>query len=611
VEIWGKNKVMKKFLHKWLNYILSNWLVVILAIIVGLFIVLPTIISIKNIGADNFKGIYPVFNKDEVHYLAMTHEVSEGHSLGNVFLKEYKDKATIQPQLVQYILAFSAKIFNVSIPKLFAINDFIIPFAGVIMLFLAFLSITKSKKISVLFAGLFYLLFLYTFGRPINPQLSFIFLALGILLIWKLQNNLLQKVNFKLNILLGIDFGILLYIYTYFWTAIVTVYAVTLLIMLLASKKYLNGLKNFIIFSAVCFLAAIPYLVNLKESIGDVWYKETILRFGLLNTHWPACYFNVGLLFLTLLLLFLMRKRLDKNGYVFSFSLLVSGILLNWQNVITGKYLQFSSHYLMVTLFFITIVLAIIVNYLKNEIIINKNFNFKKNFLVFSGLVIISIIIINQQLSDFKKGISLAIYPPDITDLQKMGNLFNWFSDNTKKDSVIYSLCNDCSGFLPVYTDNNLYFNGYAGYYLMSDSEMEDRWLRQNIFSNNIISPEFIKENERGIWLNKFIDRYQNDMVRNMIVKAIFRKTFVLDPEVPQSYIDRVYEKYLAMKKENIEQALKKYEIDYIVLDKGDSEFKGVEEKLKKLKFIKPAAEINNYNIYNVEQLFFEKRFNK
>jgi hypothetical protein len=134
----------------------------------------------------------------------------------------------------------------------------------------------------------------------------------------------------------------------------------------------------------------------------------------------------------------------------------------------------------------------------------------------------------------------------------------------------------------------------------MSDDEIEDRWVRQNIFTEDI-TKDYIKENSRAIWLNKYIDKYQNKSIRNKIIYKITGKKLFIEPEVPQNDIDRVYEKFYEAKKSDLDIILNKFKIDYILLDSSDLKYAGVENKLKKYGFIKPIENIDNYNIYKVD----------
>lgn len=592
---------MKEIKTKIIDLLKKHWQIIVLAFIVGLLVVLPTLVSIGKIGANNFKGVYPAFNKDEIHYLAKAREAVDGHpSLGNVFYYEHKGDPFMQPPLIEIITAGITNIFNISVPALFVINDFILPFTGVIMLYILFLNITSSKKISLISSLVFYLLFLFTFGRPINPQFSFIFLISGLILIWHIiKDNQNLKNKIILNLSLGAITGFLVYVYPYFWTTLFVTFVLAIIINL-NRQNFVFYLKKFLFFFLTFFIFALPYLINQKNILSNPFYEETALRMGMLNNHWPSCYVNVGLVIITLAIIFIgWKKYEDKKIRNLSIALLLSAIILNWQNIITGKYLQFSSHYLIVSIFFVYIVLVVLINNIVNIIKRGDKFFKFKDWLINVGILALISIIIFRQFPDFKNGINIAFTGTEIKYLQEMERLFSWLNSNTEKDSVVYSLCENCSTFIPIYTGNYLYFNGYGGYYIMSDDEVEDRWARQNIFIDNI-DKDFIKNNDRAIWLNKFIDKYQNESIRRKIIAKLTGRQYIEPERISDIYPARVYEKYKEIKKENPETALKKYRVGYLVLDTADDKYKGVEEKLKKYGFLEPLEKIDNYIIYRV-----------
>lgn len=575
--------------------------VFLLAFLFGIFVCLPTVYSISRIGLGNFKGVYPTFNDDEIHYLSRTKDALEGHSeLGNPFISEYKNSPSVQPAFFDVIFAFIAKTLGLSIPFIFFINDFILTFIGFILLFFLFFAVTKRKTLSEVFSAFFYLFFLYSFGRPVNPQFSFIFLTLGFILIWKIFENIdANKYNIFLPIMLGLDIGMLVYVYPYFWTALFVVYAVIIFIETVRTKKVFI-LKNFLLALFTMGIVCLPYFVNLVKAAASPFYKETMERFGMLNNHWPATYVNVFLLCLTLLIVFLFRRKIDSRRYIFSFSLIISGILLNWQNVITGEYLQFSSHYYQVSIFFIFIALSIIfasfAEASKEELIINT-----KNFLPYLLTAILIIVISSRQLSEIKFGLTSMATSGEMTELQSYRPLFDWLNKNTELGSVILVLNSKIEPYLPVYTHNNLYSYGYSGFYLMSDDELEDRWARKNIFNENI-NIEVIEENYRDIWLNKFIDKYQNSLMRDKIINKLTGGAIEEPVLLPKNYAERVLSKYNEIKKEDPEKALKKYRIDYILIDKNNGTDRSVDEQLKSLDFVSQAVNINNFVIYQIKE---------
>ena len=136
-------------------------------------------------------------------------------------------------------------------------------------------------------------------------------------------------------------------------------------------------------------------------------------------------------------------------------------------------------------------------------------------------------------------------------ELQNERKIFDWLNANTQKDSVIYFLGKgDFGSNLPIYTNVNLYYGGLPTSFLVSDSEIIDRWLRQNLF-NDEINEAYLKDKYKTYTLlaNRFIDNYQNKMVRRKIVR-FFTGYIGLEPElVPQWYTDKLLQAYQEVKK--------------------------------------------------------------
>lgn len=575
----------------------KHWWGVAGAFIIGFLIILPTLLFFNDLGSSNFKGIYPVFNDDEVHYLAMAEDVYDGNlGMGNVFIKEHKNEPFVQPPLAELIFSGAAKVLRISIPALFMINDFILPFIGFISLYSFYFLWTKLKAAALAFSFIFYLLFLNTFNRPINPQFSFIFFVVGMILIWKLfyEASVKEKGWIGYNIFLGVVIGLLVYIYPYFWTPLAVIYALSILYKFISERNVYKVIKYSLAFLAPFLFIIAPYLLNFVRASSSPFFEETLLRQGVLSNHWPACFFNVFLVFLIGFILFLVKDRIEKKQLIFASILLLSSIILNWQNVVTGKYLQFSSHYYWVTVFFTLTVMFIIFNsfYLKLE----KHFlSLSKKILLIILILVYGSLLFYKQRNEIIAGLFPRVDVGKALDMQGAREVLDWLNANTEPESVVFTIGMNDDWLIPVYTKNNLYSYGYAGYYLMSDQEMKERWIRQNIFLDKF-DFDYIKENHRGIWLNKFIDQYQNEKVRNKII-GLFTNREVPDPILlPSSYIDDVLIKYNEVKKEDLRTTLKKYQIDYILYDKN----KNPELKLDRNVFIKPVFQTNNTIIYKV-----------
>ncbi len=549
-----------------MNLLKTHKIAFIPAFIIGLLIVLPTLSAILKISIAEFKGIYPMFNNDEEHYTAKIREAYDGHyNFGNTFLKEYKDLPALQQPLAEIILGNTARIFHLSVPALSAINDFLLPFIGVIILYAAFFSLIGSRKIAALSSFLYYFTLIFLFGRPINPQFSFIFLFLSIFLIHRIiaadEND--NKKILRLNFLLAIVFGIEFYTYPFCWTATLVLYSMILFLLLIKNKSFLY-LKGFLLFLASIAVISVPYILNLKQAVLSPFYLESNLRWGFLFTRIPSAYFNVGLMFIGLTVLFLSCKYFEnRKTLIFLSSLGISGIILNWQNVITGQAFSFSMHYYWVIVLFLFLIITGVFNVVRKE-----KFSFR--ICIIYGLIILSLlIVINRE----KGGIRFVLIEPFnsvntevFRKQQELAALADWFNKNTPKESAVYYLGDDYNWFLPIYTHNNVYYNGYAANYLLSDSELEDRWVMQNFFTD--LTADYIKKNQGGIWLNKFIESYQNREIRKKLISLITGKEYTAGVMIPDEYIQKIFDKQAAFRKSGFGIALKKYEVDYVLVSK-------------------------------------------
>lgn len=575
--------------------------ILIFALAIGFLAVYPTISAVMAIG-DDFKGIYPMLSNDEDQYLAMTREAYDGHyNFGSVYLKEHKSAPYLQQSLAPIIFASTAKIFQISVPKLFAVNDFLLPTAGVLILYALLFAVTASRFASGLFSVLYYVLFLAQFNRPINPQFSFLFLFLGLFLIFKIISgeDTGHKKSRTLNFLLAAVFGIAFYIYPFVWSSIFVVYCLSLSAIAVKNKNPDGFIKNFTAFIIPAGIFSIPYILNLKQAAADINYLDQNLRFGFLSTHWPHAYFNVSLMLIGLTAVYLAGDRLNVRGKIFGYSLAFSGIILNWQNVLTGKAFSFSMHYYWVVALFLMIIFASCAAILRRNY---KDGNFsRRNFAV------IFLMLISLTGLLYKERAGVMSYLPgsaDSADLTRLRNLqtlspvAEWFEKHSDKDSAVLSFGKDYQWFIPAYTANNNFQSANAGLFLISDDELENRWAIQNFYKKGITA-EYVKSHNVEIWANKFIERYQNEKIRNKIMNLVgLGRPDDLIVLIPEEYAAGVLAKVDFYRNQGFEKSLRQYSADYILLDKNDPEYGFLADIFRKNPTLSLTTEIENHLIF-------------
>ena len=583
-----------------ISHIRKHWPAFILAILVGMTILLPTILSIEKLGKNNFKGIYPMLSDDEDHYLAEAREAYDGHlSMGNPYIKEYKTMPYTQPPLGAIFYDSVARLLHVSVPKAAEINDFLLPFFGVLMLYSFLYLLTKSKKISLGFSALFFISFLSTFNRPVNPQFSFIFLLAGLYFIWLIvENKHSAKKILIYNLSLAVIFGILVYVYPFYWMTIAVLYVLLTFSRALVEKDFRYLLKNWLCFLIPSFLFSIPFLLNAKRLVESPLFQEVNLRSGFISTHIPGSFVDVAIMFACLPAIYLINKLIknkswsDKKIVFLGLSMVQAGIILNWQNIITGKTIQFPEHLYPVGILFVCIICAVSFLYIDIK-------KLSRNSMLLLGLVFLMIVsVLYKQRGEIIYAFQIIHSPKDISSTQGLYPVMDWLNKNTPPDSAIYALGDNYSWAIPIYTGDNLYFNSNAGLSLMSDTELENRWLIQNFFEK--VDKKYIQENERAVITNKFIETYQSEESRRKILQFITDKNYPESVFPDSSYIDKTFNAYNGFHLLGFENAIKTYSVDYIVLDKSYLPSANLPEKFKSYKSFTLLVQIGDTLIYKV-----------
>lgn len=561
-----------------MNWLKNNFLAISISIILGLIVFWPNVLMFSGLERAEFKGIYPVISDDEIYYQGRVQEILQGNfTLGNIYLKEHKDDLFLQPPLSEWIYAGFVKLSGVSVPMSMIIGDFLFTVAGYLLLYSVFLALTKNKKISNFYTTLYYFLFLETFGRPISPQLNILFLYIGLLFIIKIfhEGDLSNKSVSVKTAILGFVSGLTLFVSPYHWTALLLLYFLLLILRFKEGWNFSLIKKNVLVFFIFFLPFALIYGYFLVKDGSLAGYSDAVIRLGLIRSHFPGSYINILLGFVSGVVLWINRKFLRQESRNILLALVLGIFILNLQNIITGQNLQFSSHYLMYVVLAVLLVLAgLRVKY--------------KYFLIFAVVGLLLFI----QRAEYMVALSHNFKKEEVVWLQQKSEVFDWLNSNSKENSVIYTLGGRYDYMIPVYTNNMVYRNFYASFFVVTQNEIDERWLIQNIF-NKKFDKQYITENQREIWGNKFIDAYMFEENRRKIVSRILFKNYLPNERIPVGNIDGILEKYNELKKMPILDALKKYEINYILLCKEYEyydETKFIFGKLNALKLVKDSG---------------------
>ncbi len=342
----------------------------------------------------------------------------------------------------------------------------------------------------------------------------------------------------------------LFYIYPYYWT-----FYLIFLGILIAAYFWKNRELAFKIaaIAAGGLVLAIPYFYFNYLVSQLPYYIETLTRLGMIYSRFPSgiriIFYTIFGLALFWLALWKKMIRTDDRTLFFISGILASAVAVN-QHILTGRNLEFSSHYDMGAMFFLIFAAA----YLLGKI---------KNWRLFAAIFFIAAVFIANGLYNYSKNVFVinenAIYQ------QNYAPVFDWLNKNTPKDSVVYANA-DLSRLIPVYAANNVFYVREANLFFISDEEVLDRFIINNFFEK--FNRDFIVENVRSIYGVRYIDAYGHAVQGNKLRRFLGIKT---EPEIylPEEAIQKAEKRAQELQKRNFTEEIKNYRVDYLIWDKN------------------------------------------
>ena len=524
----------------------NHWAAVLIAVVSGIFTVLPFFYFQVSLG-DRYKGVLPQITDDESFYIARIKDVMDGHlTLGNAYLSEHKNQLPQQLFLPELISVQPLKLLKLDIVQGRVFYSFFLPIIAFILTYIIFYLIYPSKLWANLFSTfLFFGLYLFKFTRPVIPQFIFIFWLTQFIILWRLIKN---QYNKKLLFLSVLNFGFLFYLYPFYWTF----YLVFLVVLTfgfffgnkLLSKKFFKILIGGLLIGSFYF-----YFTFLASRLPE--YQETLTRLQLVFSRSPSevksASLSLAVLFLTGILCWFKRIKINRE-ILFMAAGIVSILIVTNQNIITGQKFEFG-HYRMPAVFFLTFTVFYLWHQTKQRFV----------FLIASLIIFISA----AGIYNYTERI-LKISERDIYN-QKYAAVFDWLSENTPKDSVVFAN-EEISTLIPVYTANNVFYSRYANLFLTSDEEVLNRFILNNFFEE--FNRDFVIKNERAIWGVRYVDRY-GDAVQANKWRRLLGFKLKDETRLPEEEISKVLVLAGQVQKGSFEERMKDYRFNYFIWDKN------------------------------------------
>lgn len=486
----------------------NTLIVVLLAVLVGIFYSAPQFLIWQNLSAANeqYVGVQLHATPDVAHfYMPRAREVYDGHLWpGDLFFDEGRLPLNPAPPLLMggFIALFGGNVNAAYIAAMFF-------FSALIFLVFYFLGkvITKSNlwgyliglignltPIALLLPRAFFsvdyflniivknfyplvnsvlpYIFLARFDYPLLTEIFYIPAIIFLYLFW-------QNPSKKYAIFTAVFTGLLFYAYFHYWVFLVIVLGVLFIYTLIFQRTDKNKLRNFLLIFGILAIISIPYWVNYFSFLSQPGADDYTLRLGhevgrgfRFLSVWP--YYLVYLI-LALVVCVAYKKR-DFNKAVLFWLILFSAFIVFNIQLVTG-FVPFPAHFhRAISPFLFLIIFVLLYDWLalaqSRKPAITK--------------IILALLIGLISLLIVKKAVNIAMFinpPNDVLARQSfpadIADSWNWINENIKGEPQIISNSFLTSVYLSIYTSTRP-FLPHSGLSVASNFDIEQRYLLAN-----------------------------------------------------------------------------------------------------------------------------------
>lgn len=505
----------------------------------------------------------PEFADDSEFYYAQMHTVAQGNLwIGNPYFKEHVGEIGGSFFGAVWI---DAAVLVIGVPMMPTILiDLAVAFAvlsGMLIWVCKQLGMRRwwlAASIAAVLSVSFWMMI-----RPVSMQIvipSFVFF-LSAYLLWMKRPD-----SWHARALLIVASALSFYIYTFLWQIVVVVLGVSHLFILMWRRRQIPSL---LLIDAATIALALPVLWYTYAQTHHMWYWQMITRTGFVETHTigSAAIIATVITGLTLGAVWILgihrtEKELERNFFgITGISILITA----FSNVITGKDLELSIHIIRFTYVWAALA-GIFALYTYFE---SLSWDLRTGIARLRGLVAIGLLAVFaftmfHTLYVFRETMSLSTLAA-----QAYSEPLQWLNENTPMGSVIFA--DDAfSYYVPVLTDDFVLFQPDGGLYLMSDTELQDRYLASRMF--DALSLANIERDLRlYAGAGNALDAY---MTKNRWSKLCRLLAFAQCPTLtdPVSYMGApyftdLYQRYQDVVLKDPVQVLTRFNVSYIVKD--------------------------------------------
>ncbi|MDP3727774.1 MAG: hypothetical protein Q8R35_04040 [bacterium] len=531
----------------------EHWAVLALAAAIGGLLILPSLWAKFNWGIPLGDPLN-IRIADEYYYFARIREVFDGYPLsGDAFTWEHKSGLAGQPVFLgEYLTAQAIRLTGLDVVAGSVVLDAVLPVFAVLLTYACLFAVTASRGLSLLGVAVLFLgFFRGDFARTVSPQLNFLFWLTQFLLLHSLfARDLKPHARTVRTAAAAVNFGLLFYLYTYYWTFWFAFLGIAFIAALLRRDRPSAGLILRIVLGGL--VVALPYLIAMARLIAQPAYGETVRRIGMIDSHFPSgIAIVVPAVLLVALTALLVSSRIIRWSPTLAFltaGALAAMVSVN-QHLITGKNLEFSSHYYPLSVFWFTFFSAYLV------VSVARHVGRQRVVAILAGVAAAAVAAFGVWQS----------IPPQFNaergELRRYLPLFGWLETNSARDEVVFAHL-ALSNLVPIYTGNNVFFSSLLRLSHLSDVEVLDR------FAITMQSEPFQPDAAvRTVFGVQYLDAALHTAQENRVRRLFGLPERPVDP-VPAAAVERIRERLDAVRREGTAASLRRYRVDYLVIDR-------------------------------------------
>lgn len=557
--------------EKMKKYFAEHYFVLILAFFLTALILMPVILY-PFLAGESYQGINIAhFGTDAHFYLTRMKDAMDGHSSGNLVLREGKDRQDNFFMYNEQILAVPIRMLGlqnrVDAVTAYHLYNFIGVFFLILLIYSLVFRISREKLLAAVVAifvvggyhivynkRLFYSDF-NMYGRAMFPYIS----SLAFFAYLNFLVAALQIRHWARMICAGLFFGFLFYVYFFAWTFVLALNGALFLLYLL--KRDWERLSTIAIVSGIGFFMGLYNLFRMAMFFSSDAGAQASYFHWSLHSRTPI-FSKIGAAALALWALFFYTRRQDPNGLLILGFIIAGWVALN-QQIVTGQALQIGHYYW----YFIVPISIIVGFYMVWRL-------FEKEFMRKAACVAILLVVF------FHSGVGQYRSLLETVDVKQYEQLYRPIIHAlvADPDPKVILVADDPRAYLfTIYTSHDLFWHHAATQTDTPLSRFKDAlyvYMYLNAESRSDFSGyinAFMTGGENGsfyknIYMNiegfeSGLDYYEYDRALAFNDPALDEKRQKLIGELSREY------NFIADRENGIVNVLKKYDVQYIVWD--------------------------------------------